>query len=75
MRYPLTGKIPVKKVEPNDLEQITANRKESLDTDLAMSVHSVGKEELTIDNGRHVAESLDSLSGVLIDQLPGGAKA
>jgi outer membrane receptor protein involved in Fe transport len=60
--------------ESKDLERITvtANRKESLDTDLAMSVHSVGKEELGLDNGQHVAESLNSLSGVLIDQLSGG---
>jgi len=61
-------------IETSDFERIsiTANRKESLDTDLAMSVHSVGKEELGIDNGQHVAESLNSLSGVLIDQLSGG---
>ncbi len=61
-------------VESKNLERITitANRKESLDTDLAMSVHSVGKEELGLDNGQHVAESLNSLSGVLIDQLSGG---
>ena len=51
---------------------ITANRKEALDTDLAMSVHGVGKETLDIDNGQHVAESLNSISGVLIDQLSGG---
>jgi len=51
---------------------ITSNRKEALDTDLAMSVHGVGKGELAIDNGQHVAESLNSLSGVLIDQLSGG---
>jgi iron complex outermembrane receptor protein len=61
-------------IESNDFERITvtANRKETLDTDLAMSVHSVGKETLGIDNGQHVAESLNSLSGVLIDQLSGG---
>jgi len=51
---------------------ITSNRKETLDTDLAMSVHGIGKSELAIDNGQHVAESLNSLSGVLIDQLSGG---
>jgi outer membrane receptor protein involved in Fe transport len=61
-------------IESKNLERITitANRKESLDTDLAMSVHSVGKEELGLDNGQHVAESLNSLSGVLIDQLSSG---
>lgn len=51
---------------------ITANRREVLDTDLAMSVHGVGSEELALDNGQHVAESLNSISGVLIDQLSGG---
>jgi outer membrane receptor protein involved in Fe transport len=51
---------------------VTANRKETLDTDLAMSVHGVGKDELTVDNGQHVAESLNSISGVLINQLSGG---
>ena len=51
---------------------VTANRKQALDTDLAMSVHSVGKGELNVDNGQHVAESLNSLSGVLINQLSGG---
>lgn len=58
----------------NNLERITvtATRKEALDTDLAMSVHGVSKEELQMDNGQHVAESLNSISGVLIDQLSGG---
>jgi len=51
---------------------VTATRRESLDTDLAMSVHSVGADELAVDNGQHVAESLNSISGVLIDQLSGG---
>ena len=51
---------------------VTAHRKESLDTDLAMSVHGISKEDLELDNGQHVAESLNSISGVLIDQLSGG---
>jgi len=70
----LTKKIPETAIDSSDFERITitANRKESLDTDLAMSVHSVGKGELAIDNGQHVAESLNSISGVLIDQLSGG---
>jgi iron complex outermembrane receptor protein len=50
---------------------VTANRKENLDTDLAMSVDSVSSEELALDNGQHLAESLNSLSGVLINQLQG----
>ncbi|PAJ74063.1 TonB-dependent receptor [Pseudoalteromonas sp. NBT06-2] len=51
---------------------IIATRKESLNTDLAMSVHSINSDELKIDNGQHIAESLNSVSGVLIDQLSGG---
>jgi len=58
----------------SDVERmtVTATRKETLDTDLAMSVHGISKEELQMDNGQHVAESLNSISGVLIDQLSGG---
>ena len=57
-----------------DLERITvtANRKQNFDTDLAMSVQSINKDALSLDNGQHVAESLNSISGVLIDQLSGG---
>jgi len=51
---------------------VTSNRKEMLDTDLAMSVHGVGQDELAIDSGQHVAESLNSISGVLVNQLSGG---
>lgn len=53
----------------SDIERmtVTATRKETLDSDLAMSVHSI-----SMDNGQHVAESLNSVSGVLIDQLSGG---
>ncbi|MCE9687123.1 TonB-dependent receptor [Shewanella sp. AS16] len=51
---------------------ITANRKANVDTELAMSVHSVGKAELALDNGQHPAESLNSLAGVLIEQIAGG---
>jgi outer membrane receptor protein involved in Fe transport len=51
---------------------VTATRQQSLDTDLAMSLQGISKEELAIDNGQHVAESLNSISGVLVDQLSGG---
>jgi len=60
------------KAESFERITVTATRQESLDTDLAMSVKGVGKEELALDNGQHVAESLNSISGVLIDQLSGG---
>jgi len=65
---------PNQDISKADLERITvtANRKENVDTDLAMSVQSINKEELSLDNGQHVAESLNSISGVLIDQLSGG---
>ena len=43
-----------------------------VNTDLAMSVHGISKAELEMDNGQHAAESLNSISGVLIDQLSGG---
>jgi outer membrane receptor protein involved in Fe transport len=68
------AETPVMDDEGYEYERITvtATRRESLDTDLAMSVKGVGKEELAIDNGQHVAESLNSISGVLIDQLSGG---
>lgn len=50
---------------------ITANRKENLDTDLPMSVETVSSAELALDNGQHVAESLNSMAGVLVNQLQG----
>ncbi len=58
----------------DDVERIyvTATRQEVLDTDLAMSVHGVGKDALELDSGQHVAESLNSISGVMINQLSGG---
>jgi outer membrane receptor protein involved in Fe transport len=68
------AETPAMDDEPNGFERmtVTATRQASLDTDLAMSVKGVGKEELALDNGQHVAESLNSISGVLIDQLSGG---
>ena len=51
---------------------VTATRKEVLNTDLALSVHGISQAELDMDNGQHAAESLNSISGVLIDQLSGG---
>ncbi len=51
---------------------VTANRQENLDTELAMSVHSVSEKEMALDNGQHPADSLNSIAGVFIDQLAGG---
>ena len=58
----------------NDIERmtVTATRTAALDTDLAMSVQSIGADELALDKGQHLAESLNSISGVLVDQLSGG---
>ena len=56
---------------PTERISITANRKENLDTDLAMSVENITAEELALDNGQHVAESLNSMAGVLVNQLQG----
>lgn len=51
---------------------VIATRSETLDTDLAMSVHSIGEDEMSLDNGQHPAESLNSLAGVHIEQLSNG---
>jgi outer membrane receptor protein involved in Fe transport len=51
---------------------VTATRNEKLDTDLPMSVHSVGQDTLSVDNGKHPAESLNSIAGVYVEQLAGG---
>lgn len=51
---------------------VTATRGEKLDTDLPMSVHSVGEDVLSIDNGKHPADSLNSIAGVYVEQLAGG---
>ncbi len=68
-----TDKTPDGAVRPAvERLTITATRRETVDTDLAMSVHGIGKDELAVDNGQHAAESLNSISGVLIDQLSGG---
>ena len=50
---------------------ITANRREEFNTDLAMSVQGVNGKELDLDNGQHLAESINSISGVLLNQLQG----
>lgn len=62
----------VKDKEKTERITVTATRKEQLDTDLPMAVESVGEKELLLDNGQHVAQSLNRISGVLINQLQGG---
>ena len=56
---------------PIERISVTANRKANLDTELPMSVDSIGEQELNLDNGQHVAESLNSIAGVLVNQLQG----
>ena len=50
---------------------VTASRREELNTDLAMSVQGVNGKELDLDDGQHLAESINSISGVLLNQLQG----
>jgi outer membrane receptor protein involved in Fe transport len=51
---------------------ITASREKKQATELAMSIDSITKDELALDNGQHPAESLNSIAGVFIEQLSGG---
>ncbi|MCF2859975.1 TonB-dependent receptor [Pseudoalteromonas sp. SMS1] len=56
------------------IEQIivTASRSAKANTDLALSVGSVSKEVIRNDNAQHVSESLETIPGVLLNQLSGG---
>ncbi|KZN38080.1 hypothetical protein N474_01590 [Pseudoalteromonas luteoviolacea CPMOR-2] len=58
----------------DDIEQITvtASRTAKANTDLALSVGSVSEEVIRNDNAQHVSESLETISGVLLNQLSGG---
>ncbi len=56
-----------------ELERITisASRIAKKDIEQAIAVEFVGKSLLEQDNGQHIAESLNSISGVLLNQLQG----
>ena len=56
-----------------ELERITvsASRIAKKDIEQAIAVEFVGKSTLVQDNGQHIAESLNSISGVLLNQLQG----
>ncbi|MCF6438787.1 TonB-dependent receptor plug domain-containing protein [Pseudoalteromonas luteoviolacea] len=58
----------------DDIEKIivTASRTAKANTDLALSVGSVSSEVIRNDNAQHVSESLETISGVLLNQLSGG---
>ncbi|KZN61332.1 TonB-dependent receptor [Pseudoalteromonas luteoviolacea] len=58
----------------DDIEQIivTASRTAKANTDLALSVGSVSEDVIRNDNAQHVSESLETISGVLLNQLSGG---
>lgn len=56
-----------------EVERITvsASRIAKKDIEQAIAVEFVGKSTLDQDNGQHIAESLNSISGVLLNQLQG----
>jgi len=56
-----------------EMERITisASRMAKKDIEQAIAVEFVGKSTLDQDNGQHIAESLNSISGVLLNQLQG----
>ena len=56
-----------------EIERITisASRIAKKDIEQAIAVEFVGKSVLDQDNGQHIAESLNSVSGVLLNQLQG----
>ncbi len=56
-----------------EVERITisASRIAKKDIEQAVAVEFVGKSVLEQDNGQHIAESLNSVSGVLLNQLQG----
>ncbi|KID58818.1 TonB-dependent receptor [Pseudoalteromonas luteoviolacea] len=58
----------------DDIEKIivTASRTIKANTDLALSAGSVSTEVIRNDNAQHVSESLETISGVLLNQLSGG---
>ncbi|MBQ4835635.1 TonB-dependent receptor [Pseudoalteromonas luteoviolacea] len=60
--------------QAEDIEQIivTASRTAKANTDLALSVGSVSTDTIKNDNAQHVSESLETISGVLLNQLSGG---
>jgi len=56
-----------------EIERITvsASRIAKKDIEQAIAVEFVGKSTIDQDNGQHIAESLNSISGVLLNQLQG----
>lgn len=51
---------------------VTASRTAKANTDLALSSASVEEDIVLQDNSQHLSESLETISGVLINQLSGG---
>lgn len=58
----------------DDIEQITvtASRTAKSSSELALSIGSVSEEILNRDNSQHLSESLQTIPGVLLNQLSGG---
>ncbi|MDP2562127.1 TonB-dependent receptor [Psychrobium sp. 1_MG-2023] len=57
-----------------EIERITisASRIAKKDIEQAIAVEFVGKSVLDQDNGQHISESLNTVSGVMLNQLQGG---
>jgi len=51
---------------------VTASRTAKANTDLALSSSSVEEDVIVQDNSQHLSESLETISGVLVNQLSGG---
>lgn len=58
--------------EQIEVISVTAGRQDQQQQDLALTLGSVGNDMIKKDNPQHISESLQSLSGVLINQLSGG---
>ncbi|TMP39305.1 TonB-dependent receptor [Pseudoalteromonas rubra] len=51
---------------------VTSTRTAKANTDLALSVGQVSEQTIADDNAQHISESLQTIPGVLINQLSGG---
>ncbi|CAH9050782.1 Vitamin B12 transporter BtuB [Pseudoalteromonas sp. CIP111854] len=51
---------------------VTSTRTAKANTDLPLSIGSVSSQTLANDNAQHISDSLQTISGVLLNQLSGG---
>ena len=75
LSYAALADEPASSVVKNnqEIERITisASRIPKKDIEQAIAIEFVGKSTLDQDNGQHIAESLNTISGVLLNQLQG----